>query len=444
MACPAPNQAADAAVLGDVRRENVVLRELVTVYHHLSGLALQHADVGTVAQLLADRLAATVAVVSPTMEVLAAAVPDGSPERAVERIREYVVHPRLGQVLSTTGQARRVLRLPDVGDAGAIVVAPILVGDDVPAYLMTLDEHSPGEDIGLLVTEHAATICGVILGRERVVAASARRVRDDLVEGLILGRGRDSEEVRTWAKHLGYDPALTHRVLSISFESTRSAETPVADGGGERVAEAIERFLGSRVPEAITSTRQAEVVAVVAATMSGRLADDSLGPRELGSSCITRVHEQFADAVLTVGIGGTCREPAQIARSYAEARRTIDVVRRLGRHGRVVAFDDLGVHQLLLQVPDLAELRSFADGVLGRLSTPGREGRSEHLTTLSCYFRENNSPQRAARILHVHPNTVTYRIKRIEQITGLKLENYRDRLMAQVALEILDALGEGP
>ena len=52
-----------------------------------------------------------------------------------------------------------------------IIVAPILVGDEVPSYLITLDpaEESFGEDMSLLVTEHAATICGVILGRERVV-----------------------------------------------------------------------------------------------------------------------------------------------------------------------------------------------------------------------------------------------------------------------------------
>jgi len=44
----------------------------------------------------------------------------------------------------------------------------------------------------------------------------------------------------------------------------------------------------------------------------------------------------------------------------------------------------------------------------------------------------------------VHPNTVSYRIHRVEQITGLDLGSYRDRLMAQVALEILDAVGEAP
>ena len=42
----------------------------------------------------------------------------------------------------------------------------------------------------------------------------------------------------------------------------------------------------------------------------------------------------------------------------------------------------------------------------------------------------------------MHPNTVAYRVKRIEEITGLSLDTYRDRLSTQVALEILDALGD--
>ena len=56
-------------------------------------------------------------------------------------------------------------------------MAPILVGDDILAYLLTVEDArgDGGEDTSLLVTEHAATICGVIMGRERVVAAARWR-----------------------------------------------------------------------------------------------------------------------------------------------------------------------------------------------------------------------------------------------------------------------------
>ena len=164
--------------------------------------------------------------------------------------------------------------------------------------------------------------------------------------------------------------------------------------------------------------------------------------RQLAAACLARLAELFPAAKVVIGIGGTCRDPREVARSYAQAQRTTQTLQRLGRSGAVAAFGDLGILRLLLQVPDLAELRSFAADVLGKLSMHEHEHKSEYLTTLACYFRENNSPQRASRILHVHPNTVAYRVKRIEEITGLRLDNYTDRLIAQVALEILDSLGE--
>ena len=90
------------------------------------------------------------------------------------------------------------------------------------------------------------------------------------------------------------------------------------------------------------------------------------------------------------------------------------------------------------------DARHLAAACLARLAELFPAAKAVVGTTLACYFRENNSPQRASRILHVHPNTVAYRVKRIEEITGLRLDNYSDRLIAQVALEILDSLGDKP
>jgi len=424
-------------------RENAALRELVTVYRYLSGLALQDADLAGVVRLISDRMTATVAVVTQLMDVLTAAAPGVSAEKAAAEVRDHVVHPRLGQVLRASRLTQRALRLPKVGSMPAIIVAPVMVGDEVPSYLITIDpaDNIFGEDMSLLVTEHAATICGIILGRERVVAAAARRVRDDLVEGLLLGRGRDSTDTDRWAAHLGYDPARDHNIVAIAFDLAVSSQSDAAATAAQRqrIRESIEHFVTTRAPEAIISARESEVVVVTVASDNS-----SQNARRLAEACLGRLGELFPAAKVVIGIGGTCRDPRDLARSYAQAQRTTATLQRLGRAQMVAAFSDLGIMRLLLQVPDLAELRSFAMDVLGKLSTHEHEHHSEYLATLACYFRENNSPQRASRVLHVHPNTVAYRVKRIEEITGLRLDNYGDRLIAQVALEILDALGDEP
>jgi len=473
----ASHAARPASVVVDeraVQRENALLRELVTVYQHLTGLTLQDADVSTVLQLLAARTAATVAVVSRGLEVLAAAGPDLSDDEVAKNVRDYVAARRLGTVLNSTAQTRRSLRLPDTADSAGVIVAPILVGDDVPAYLLTFTKAgADGGDMSLLVTEHAATICGVILGRERVVAAAARQVRDDLVEGLLLGTSHGNGEVGRWARHLGYDASREHRILAVAIEATGSAgASGSAAALWKRVATAIDHFFASRMPGAIIAIREGEVVIVVpepdglagslprvstAATAGG--SSSRVGPAagsssrsgtapgieaiRLSTTCLARMRDLFPEAVVTIGIGGSCRDPAEIARSYGQARRTIDAVVRLGRQGQAVAFEDLGIHRLLLQVPDLKELKSFASEILGDLDRQDPQRGAELLATLACYFRENNSPQRTAQSLHVHPNTVAYRIRRVQEITGLRLDTYRDRLMAQVAIEIVAATEGG-
>lgn len=54
--------------------------------------------------------------------------------------------------------------------------------------------------------------------------------------------------------------------------------------------------------------------------------------------------------------------------------------------------------------------------------------------------RQRQPPEPRPRQLHAHPNTVTYRLRRIEEITGLRLDIQRDRLMAEVALEIMEGV----
>ena len=417
------------------------------MYRYLSGLALQDADLAGVVRLISDRTSATVAVLTQLMDVLTAAAPGVSAEKAAADVREHLIHPRLGQVLRASRLSQRALRLPKVGGMPAIIVAPVLVGDEVPSYLVTIDpaENLFGEDMSLLVTEHAATICGVILGRERVVAAAARRVRDDLVEGLLLGRGRDNADASRWAAHLGYDPARDHNVLAIAFDLPPSAG-PLTTEMTRRSGSGSGRASSTSSPPGRPrrSSRRASPRSWWSPPPRRRRTGppwtraSSPPPAWPGwPSCSPRPRSSSGSA-------GPAATRGEIARSYAQAQRTTQTLQRLGRSGTVSAFSDLGILRLLLQVPDLAELRSFAADVLGKLSMHEHEHKSEYLTTLACYFRENNSPQRASRILHVHPNTVAYRVKRIEEITGLRLDNYSDRLIAQVALEILDSLGDEP
>ncbi|GAA4870753.1 PucR family transcriptional regulator [Actinomycetospora straminea] len=411
-------------------------RGLVGLYRRLSGLvAGPAADAQAVTTVMAGELGVLAAVVGPAGEVLAAAAPGTGPAEASALVRaeaRTAVWPRTLDVAAGVGRA---LRVPGPGHL-VQVVAPVLLGREVPAFVLAEEDTTArdrpdalaGDDALLLVAEHAATVVGVLAGRDRVLATAAGQVRGDLVSGLLLDRARDADQAAQWAEHLGYDHGVAHRVVVVS------PDDDAAHGAGPAslLGDAEEHLLAA-APTALTVVRDTETVAVV---------PEAADPGAVGAACARRlargrVPDPDAHWPVTVAVGGTVREPGEIATSYDQARRTLVAARRLGRSGRVLRFDDLGVHRLLLQIPDPEAARAFAHEVLGRLATDRSERTVELLRTLARYFLEDGSPQRVAKALNVHPNTVGYRLRRAEEQSGLDLDAYRDRLAAQVALEIL-------
>ena len=415
-------------------------RGLVALYRRLSGLvAAPSVDAQAVASVMAGELGVLAAVVGPGREVLAAAAPGMGVAEASALVRadaRSAVWPRTLEVAATAGRA---LRVPGPGRR-VQVIAPVLFGREVPAFLLAEEDTASrdrpdalaGDDVLLLVAEHAATVVGVISGRDRVLATAAGQVRGDLVSGLLLDRARDADQAAQWAEHVGYDQGVDHRVVVVSPDD----DGAYGAGPASLLGEAEEHLLAA-APSALTVVRDTETVAVVPETD-----DPATDPAAVGAACARRlargrVPDPDAQWPVTVAVGGTVRDPAEIATSYDQARRTLVAARRLGRAGRVLRFDDLGVHRLLLQIPDPEAARTFAREVLGRLATDRSERTVELLRTLARYFREDGSPQRVARVLNVHPNTVGYRLRRAEELSGLDLDAYRDRLAAQMALEIL-------
>ena len=422
-------------------RENQLLRELVAVYSHLSGLASQDADMEGVVRLVAHRTRAAVVVLGAAQQPLAAA-----PAGAAERLLTAIGAGPLAPVLAAAAQNRRPMSLPGLGtEPGTVAVAPIMVNHDVVAHLVTV--RSAGgptsgpeldDDLNLLLTEHAATICGIILGRERAVAAAGARARTELVEGLLLARDRDDGEAERWAGHLGFLHGVEHHVFAVAIlDGPGPASTAAPTPDRPRMLALAERAILRTIPDAIVAVRETEVVAVALVPPGSKAGLDSV--RALAQQCRSAIVERYPEVTVVAGIGGCCRQPVEISRSYGEARRAIDAAARMGTTPAVVAYDDLGIHRLLLQVPDLGELRSFATSVLGDLVR--EPGRAELRQTLTAWFRTGGSPQRTARELHLHANTVSYRIRRVEEITGLRLDDYHDRLLAQVACEIVEVIG---
>ena len=366
---------------------------------HLSALAAQSTDVTPIVEVLASSTGSGVTVVNRGLQTLAFANVIGASE-VTGRLERQAAESQLQAVLATAARTRRALAVPSTERGGtSVIVAPISVGAEVVAYMLAVNSRGTDlpDDMRLLATEHAAMLCGIVLGRDLVAGAAAGRARQQLVEGLILNRDPTDPELDRWGRHLGLDFAREHYVIVLAV--------PESALGG--MASAAESVLARRAPDAVAATRPDEIVGIVPVAPGGRSAAEQ--GRALALACVAG--EGKGSRVSGAGIGSPCPSAAGLARSYAEARHALAAGSRMGKAGAVAAYSDLGIHRLLLRVPNVSDLWAFAEEVLGALSEDERSTGINYLKTLSIYFEENGSPRRAAERLHLHPNTVTYRLR---------------------------------
>lgn len=103
--------------------------------------------------------------------------------------------------------------------------------------------------------------------------------------------------------------------------------------------------------------------------------------------------------------------PGDVADAAAEAREVLDVVRITGRPGGLYRLADVLLeYQLSRATPATRALAALLEPLAGN---------ADLLTTLRLHLDNELNRRRTAKMLHIHPNTVDYRLRRITTLTGL-------------------------
>src|SRR2546429_3157323 len=116
--------------------------------------------------------------------------------------------------------------------------------------------------------------------------------------------------------------------------------------------------------------------------------------------------------------GRLCVKPDDFKPAFTEAQRALDLMVRFGKREQVINYDRLGVYRLLAQVEDRAGLDAFAGRMLAPLIDYDRARGAPLLKTLEVYLQRHGNLRQSARDLHIHLNTLHYRLRRTREVTG--------------------------
>jgi hypothetical protein len=258
-------------------------------------------------------------------------------------------------------------------------------------------------------TISAALADGYVESQRRQVADSDRD-RRELLEHLLHSRLPHDVEMTRLASVFDLTPGGEVLVVVLGQPTAANGSSEVLG----RAAETVRRHLSVLVAQPFVVAREQEIVAIVALAR-GRTTSVGKVVRQAHAELVER------DAPWAGGVSTVCAGLAEVARGYEEARRALESV----GGGCVAVLLEMPVNEYLLQRADATAVR-LVPPAARRLFESNLAADTILVETLQAYARADMSVRIAAQRLCVHPNTVTYRLEKLERVLGRDPRRFSD------------------
>lgn len=417
------------AILGKILDQQTAVRQHGDEIHRsLMEQVLEGDSLQGVAEALSEILGRSITVEDDALDVLAAAEVGPVDEARKRSIREGRTNPELINALIDRGIYTRLMKergplyvspIPELGMTMERIVAPIFVAHRIVGYVWIISGDRALTELDELAIEHTATVAAVILLKEQEIQRAELEQQGDLLQQLLHLNGPPDPLLLGQVQRLGFHADRPFRVLLIEGTST---PVSLLD-----LPQKVKRWLENANLPALVTMEADQVIAVL-----------QNQPSNLGKPLADRLATQLStpNLQLLMGLGGLAVEISDLGRSFTQAGEALDVAHRLDREQGMIAFDDLGsLHWFNRLPPETLEENVYFQAIRALDEHDGAH-RGKLLHSLGAFLQTGGKTTEAARKLNLHRNTLSYRIRRIEELLEVDLTDPDIRFELLAALKV--------
>ena len=325
----------------------------------------------------------------------------------------------------------------DLGEQGGRwLVQPFLIEGEPLGWVLGRSDRR-GFDVTKLAVAQVAMAAALHHLEQRAASRARAETIDALVWDVIQGDDAARVAAIDRAAENKIDLAGPLRLFLCELGAFRI-------GGADRSESTVRRQVVQAIGEARPSSpERVRVIALRGSSVAIVCLDEPIDDAERWADRLAqRLTHELSGRVVLIGGSSRCAEARGLEVAYRESLIALDVVRQLGRSGAVV-YDRAGVVGMLLSLRHEVGMRRFLELNFGDLLRESEKQRDQLLETLRVYFDTNCSQEGAAQRLSVHRKTISYRLRKISELTGLDLSTHDDRLVADLSLYVYRLLA-GP
>ena len=148
----------------------------------------------------------------------------------------------------------------------------------------------------------------------------------------------------------------------------------------------------------------------------------------LNMEALTHVQLSYSSVIDTL---------ADLSSAFRETSLALQVGKLFYSEQTVFPYNELGIGRLIYQLP-VSICERFLEEIFGKEIPEAFD--DETTATINRFFQNNLNIAETSRQLHMHRNTLIYRLEQIQKRTGLDLRTFEDAMTFKIATMVINYL----
>lgn len=317
-----------------------------------------------------------------------------------------------------------------------MIVFPIKDAKETMGFFIVLQPNRNNDDVEWI--EQLVAILKIEMVKYKIKQKDRLNLRSDFVNYVLMGKITDHKELMTLCDMNGFDYSLKRLCIFVKPARQNGQST---DEQRRQEVKLMNLINGVCLEASLNTYKLVYNNNIIIFILFNR-ERDNMELNKYGYE-IAQMINQVGKERFNIQCGvGKCYEGVNtLGKSFKQAVEAINLGAKLFVNHRVYSYFEDFIYYLLYDGLSYTQLNELYDDSLSKLARYDIASNSELVETLKCYFECRYRAKDTAQKLHLHRNTLAYRLDKIKDILECDFEDMKTNARIQMGLYAKELLG---
>jgi sugar diacid utilization regulator len=303
------------------------------------------------------------------------------------------------------------------------IAANIVVDNRIVGYLIVVEMEKPFEEDDIELIDLLNSVVSSEMKKDQFISSSRGNMHEYFLVDILDGKIKGGKAVRERLKSLNWGMEGRMHVITVLVKEQDAARTPMFY---------VRDVLGSMFSRSRCIVYNNNIVIFV-----NHKSDDAQFEDEL-----KYLASFLEDNEMRCAVSRGFSNPVEMRKHYIQTLKCLELGSLIDDEEVVFRYEDYVVHHILSCCLPQVNLMDFCHPLILELMGYDRKNNTDYTLSLYMYIKNGRKKIETANELHIHRNTMSYRVDRIMKILNVDLDNSDLIFQFLISFKILEYVNE--